>query len=112
MDAARKYGASGASGTVYGCLLGRGDDDVRWLASIEIQSADGIWYEHSVITETRLSAWKWTEAQAWKAYRKGLHTGRRMVLRFEPHRVDLSQFEFLRGNEACAREWQDRDFPR
>lgn len=106
MDAPRKHGFACSSGAVHGRLHGC-DVDLSWLASIEVELPGGVWWIASALQPTQLAAWKWCENAAWKAYRKGIRTGLRKVMRYEPRRVDPTQFEFLKGNEACAREWQD-----
>lgn len=93
---------------LYGCGNHAGSDaQMSWLASVDLQTQDGKWITMSAVHDARLPAWKWLEHLVWKCYRKGIRTRSPKVEKLAVRRVDPGQFEFLRGNEACAREWQD-----
>ncbi len=80
---------------------------MSWLASVDLRTKDGTWVTISAVHEAKLSAWKWLEKMQWKAYRRGISTKSPKVVRCMPTKYGTTQFEFLQGNDACAREWQD-----
>lgn len=78
-----------------------------WIASLDLQTTKGLWVTISAVHGNRLKAWKWLEKLQWKAYRRGIPMRGANVKAWRIPRQDAGQFEFLRGNEECAREWQD-----
>ena len=88
-----------------------GDDDVmQYIGAFDIQTAGGAWVTLSALRDTQTQAWQWAENNAFRYYRRGVATRR---LRVYPYRVRVNapgQFDYLKGNEKCAREWQDGGF--
>lgn len=84
---------------------------MQYIGAFDIQTANGAWITLSALLDTRLQAWKWAENLAFRYYRRGVKTRSLRVYPFFARRIDPGQYEFLRGNEACAREWQDGVFP-
>ncbi len=78
-----------------------------WIASLDLKTSQGLWVTLSAVHDDRIKAWKWLERLQWKAYRRGIPMKSASVKPWKIPRVDAGQFEFLKGNEACAKEWQD-----
>ncbi len=79
---------------------------MSWIASMEIQS-DGTWFTISVSRSSRKEAWEWLRSRMIWCFDQHLKYRKTKVYREPVQRYDPGQYEFLQGNEVCAREWQD-----
>ena len=82
------------------------DVSLKYIGSLDLLTSNGRWVTMSAVLDTRLAAYKWVENLAWKAYRRGIPTKSARVEPAITRHTEQGQFDFLRGNEACAREWQ------
>ena len=77
---------------------------MSWVASLEVRSEDGIWYTMSATHTTRGNAWTWLRSKTLWCFSKRLRYRNTKIFR---EKWEPGQFDFLHGNEECAREWQD-----
>lgn len=84
---------------------------MSWVASLEVR-LDGSWVTLSAVRNSRRDAWVWLESKMAYCYKVGYKYRHIKITKERAQRYDPGQFEFLRGNEQCAREWQDCDFRR
>ena len=80
---------------------------MSWVASLQILTPEGVWYTLSAVRPDRHGASWWLRERMSVLDQLGVRYRSTKIMHDNGRLQDPGQFAFLRGNEACAAEWQD-----